>query len=101
MNKKKETDAFYKQTLFGLLKDFSFGIWVTFSKDHVENKLKETLMPYGAVQGMMNVSFYEEISLPEILKQDIGNDHNYIELHEILERHKDIIDRSLPKISTQ
>lgn len=61
-NRKNEGEGFYKQTFYGLKKDFSFGVWVTFSDAADLDKLKTTFMPFGADQGLFKIIFHSGIS---------------------------------------
>lgn len=69
VNKKKEEDAFYKQTLYGLKKGFSFGVWITFSENIDNNKLKAIIMPFGADQGLFKIIFHKDI--PSIFNEHV------------------------------
>lgn len=69
VNRNKETDGFYKQQMFGLKKDFSFGVWVDFSEQINEEKLIDTLMPFGADHGMVKLKFLRDVPKPSEFEQ--------------------------------
>jgi len=54
-------DAFYKQKLYGLHKNWSFGLWVALDEDIDKEKLKTTFMPFGADQGVFKIEFRYDI----------------------------------------
>jgi CRISPR-associated protein Cmr3 len=59
IDKKKKEEAFFKQELHKLKKDFSFGVWVTFNEE-----IKETpnfLIPFGGDQSIFKILFHSEI----------------------------------------
>lgn len=55
-------DSFYRQQFQGLKKGFSFGCWVNISEEIDTSKLRQILMPFGADQGLVKISFRQDIT---------------------------------------
>lgn len=60
-------DAYYRQRFQGLKKGFSFGCWVNFSDSIDLTRLQQVLMPFGADQGLVKISFHKDI--PDVFTQ--------------------------------
>jgi CRISPR-associated protein Cmr3 len=61
VDKVKPDDAFYKQTLTGLKKGFSFGVWVKFTNDLDASKLHNIGVSFGADQGFFKLTFRTDV----------------------------------------
>lgn len=77
---KADTEGFYKQKMYGLLKDFSFGVWVTFTEDLQDEKLVEILMPFGADQGMVRIKFHKDKNMPVEFTSEANDKSNKLVL---------------------
>lgn len=61
VDKAKTEEAYYKQTLKGLKKGFSFGVWVKFTDEIDVSKLHSICVPFGADQGLFKLEFRTDV----------------------------------------